>query len=129
MLNLECLLKQPCLIILWHHQNPVFIHSHSPFSLLWQSLSIKFYLASSKPAWFIFSPFLMMAIIIKWILFGIIKTWNLHDSYSPPFLWWQSSVRSKKNIYVGRLLPLDFAMISYRKLFEDFIYKKLSQKN
>jgi len=26
-LTFECLLKQPCLILLWYHQNPVFIHS------------------------------------------------------------------------------------------------------
>ena len=26
-LTFECLLKQPCLILLWHHQNLVFIHS------------------------------------------------------------------------------------------------------
>ncbi|KHN20176.1 hypothetical protein glysoja_049546 [Glycine soja] len=27
LLHLECFLKQSCLIILWHHQKPIFIHS------------------------------------------------------------------------------------------------------
>jgi len=83
-LTFECLLKwswkQPCLIILWYHQNLVFKHSQSPPFWWWQSLSSEFFSALSKPALFTFSLFLMMRIIIKQILFGIIKTWNLHDS-------------------------------------------------
>jgi len=55
-LTFECLLKwswkQRCLIILWHHQNHVFIHSQSPPFWWWQSLSSEFFSTSSKPTLF-----------------------------------------------------------------------------
>jgi len=81
--NLEarlCLLKQSyinletnvsCLILLWHHQNHVYIHSHSPHFLWWQWSD--FFLTSSKHTWFTFFPSLTLTLIIKQILFDIIK--------------------------------------------------------
>jgi len=46
-----------------HHQN---LHdSYSPIFWWWQSLLSEFFSASSKPAWFTFSPFLMMTTICR----------------------------------------------------------------
>ena len=70
-LTFECLLKwswkQPCLVILWHHQNHVFIHSQSPPFLWRQSLSSEFFSTSSKPA-----------------LFTSIPPYGLPPNYTPP---------------------------------------------
>ena len=116
-LTFECLLKQPC---------------------------INSTLASSKPCihTFTFSPFLMMTILIKWILFGIIKNCKIHilplfyddnhyqvnsfrhhQNLKPAwfifslFLMMTTICRlgvKRISIWVI-LLPLYFAMISYMK--------------
>ena len=74
------------MILLWHHQNLVFIHSHSlPF--LWrQSLSRKFFLTSSKPA-----SHLILGSKKGWVnklIFWARRVWGVCDSYfSSCYLW------------------------------------------
>ena len=117
-INLEAvliLLKQPCLILLWHHQNHVCIHSHSSPFWWWQSSD--FFSTSSKDTWFTFSPFLMMTLIIKLILFYIIKTCMIHilplvddDDHC------RLRATTTKNIYLYIvLLPLGFGMFAYMR--------------
>ena len=85
-LTFKYLLKQPCcLILLWHHQNPVFIHSHSPlFDDDNQVISFRHH---QNNAWSTFSPFLMMTLIIKQILFDIIKTCMIYILYFSFSVW------------------------------------------
>jgi len=122
-------LKQPCLILLWHHQNhhtftfsPFLIMTikwflfniiktmHDPHSspfLWWRSLSSKFSLTSSKPAWFTFSPFFMMTI-----------TYRLG-----------ATITTKKYSFVYSFTPPLFCNDCLCETVEDFISKKPSHKD